>query len=69
MKPGEEECTDEGGRELVSIDLDIKPIPRHDLALIVTGMCTRCGGVDEERIHEYMTNVPKPFRKGGEHGG
>jgi hypothetical protein len=63
MKPGDRECSDPKGRELVSIDIDIKPIPRHDLALIVTGICTRCGDYDEERIHEYMANPPKPFRR------
>jgi len=52
MKPGEKECTEPKGRELVTIDIDIAPIPRHDLALIVTGLCTRCGGIDEERLYE-----------------
>jgi hypothetical protein len=63
MKPGEEECTDPKGRELVSIDIDIKPIPRHDMSLILTGICSLCDQVDEDRLDEYMTNVPKPFRK------
>jgi hypothetical protein len=60
VKPGEQECTDPKGRELVSIDIDIAPIPRHDLALIVTGLCTRCGDVDQERLHEVWLE-----RKGG----
>jgi hypothetical protein len=54
MKPGEAVCTSVEGRELVSFDPDLPPIPRHDLALIVTGICTFCHEFDEDKLDEWL---------------
>ena len=54
MKPGEGVCTDERGRVLVSIDPDLSPIPRHDMNLILVGVCTLCHEVDEDKINEWI---------------
>ena len=54
MKPDEERCTTERGRELVTFDPDLSPIPRHDMNLIFTGLCAECGAVDEDRLKEVL---------------
>jgi hypothetical protein len=57
MKPGEGVCTDEKGKVLVTIDPDLKPIPRHDMNLILTGICSLCDQVDEDRLDELMKGL------------
>ena len=52
MKPGEAVCTNIEGRQLVTLDPDLTPIPRHDIALIMLGVCTFCHEMDGDKLNE-----------------